>query len=458
MQLRSPWLIFAAACVLAGCGGGPSDNAGSQAQAGGSPPPPQAPPAQTPPPQTSAPSPQPAPPLPPSPIATAPVPPKGLTATSAASQVSLSWAAVPGSPTYNVKRSMSSAGAYSAIKSGLSQTSFTDTGLANSTTYYYVVSATNSVGESANSARVSATTPPAQGAANCTPDIAIPSADGNTWPNSCTAGASNALAALVDVQGDIILDQQGQVYQNMRVDGSITVTACDVKIENVEVDAGVPYDGDSTPDVFPIWLKQPATCGVTLDHVSVITKPAPNVYVTNAIRVAYGGPVTITNSKIIGTQLGILTGPGTIKDNYAVLGPTMRGDHNEVIIEDGTSNLTIEHNTFLNPNLQTSVLSLFTEDGPNSNFMVDNNLMAGGGYTCYCGDGASDNDGNPARASNVSFVNNVFWRLYYPDVGNFGPGRAYNDAGGGHWTNNLYMNADGTLTTEEVPQPPIDQP
>ena len=57
----------------------------------------------------------------------------------------------------------------------------------------------------------------------------------------------------------------------------------------------------------------------------------------------------------------------------------------------------------------------------------------------------------------MSFQNNVFWRLYYPDVGNYGPGRAYNSAGGGQWTNNLYMNEDGTLTTEQVPQPPIDQ-
>jgi hypothetical protein len=111
----------------------------------------------------------------------------------------------------------------------------------------------------------------------------------------------------------------------------------------LEVDAGVPYTGNNTPDVFPIWLKEPANCGVTLDHVSVITKSAPNVYVTNAIRVAYGGPATITYAKVIGTQLGITIGPGTITDSYIVLGPTMRGDHNEDILETGgVSGLTIK--------------------------------------------------------------------------------------------------------------------
>jgi hypothetical protein len=290
----------------------------------------------------------------------------------------------------------------------------------------------------------------------CTPDVAIPSAGSRTWPDSCSTGAADSLGALTDVAGDITLDQDGQVYSNHRVDGSITVLACDVTISNVEVDAGVPYTGNSTPDVFPIWLKQPPNCTVTLDHVSVITKPAPNVYVTEAIRVAYGGAVTITSSKLIGTQLGMTVGPGLVKDNYAVLGSTLRGDHNEIVLEDGTQGLTIEHNTFLNPNLQTSALSLFTEDGSNENLTISDNLLAGGGYTCYCGDGQTDNAGNPARAVNVSFTDNVFWRLYYPDAGYYGAGRAYNSAGGGQWTNNLYMNADGTLPGQAVPQPPID--
>ena len=51
----------------------------------------------------------------------------------------------------------------------------------------------------------------------------------------------------------------------------------------------------------------------------------------------------------------------------------------------------------------------------------------------------------------------MFWRYYYPDVGYDGSGRAYNSAGGGQWSSNVYMDADGTLTGDPVPQPPIDQ-
>jgi hypothetical protein len=135
----------------------------------------------------------------------------------------------------------------------------------------------------------------------------------------------------------------------------------------------------------------------------------------------------------------------------------MRGDHNDAIQGDGATNLTIDHNTLLNPNDQTSALALYTEFGNNNNITVSGNLMAGGGFTCYCGDGKSDNNGNAARAVNVSIINNVFWRKYFPDAGHFGSGRAYNPAGGGRWAGNVYMSADGTITTQSVPQPSIDQ-
>ena len=277
----------------------------------------------------------------------------------------------------------------------------------------------------------------------------------STWPTPENTGA---FGTLTDVTGDVTLDTPGQTYQNMRVKGTIVVTACDVTLKNVEVDAGSPFTGDSTPDLFAIWLQVPETCNTTIDHVSVITNSAPNNYMTTGIRIARGNPVLITNSKITGPQLGILgIASGTAQENYILLGPTMRGDHDDAIQGDGSNGLTIAHNTLLNPNAQTSALALYTEFGPNSNDVVRDNLFAGGGYACYCGDGKTDNNGNPAPASNVSFINNVFSRKYYPDVGEFGPGRAYNPANGGQWTNNLYMNADGTLTTEQVPQPPLDQ-
>jgi hypothetical protein len=276
------------------------------------------------------------------------------------------------------------------------------------------------------------------------------------WPTPATTGPVGTLTDVTPPGGELILDQPNQVLANTRVHGVVTVTACNVSIQNTEVDATEPFTGTSTPDLFAIWLKEDPGCGVTLDHVAVLTDASG--YATEAVRDAYGGPATVAFSKFVGQQLGMTVGDGTsITNSYFELAPTLRGDHNEDILDDGINGLTLQHNTFRNQNGQTSTLSLFNEFGPNSNITVRDNLMAGGGYTCYCGDGTTTNSGASARATNVSFINNVFWRTYYPDVGFFGTGISYNPAGGGQWTGNVYMNTDGTLTTQLVPQPPLAQ-
>jgi fibronectin type 3 domain-containing protein len=89
--------------------------------------------------------------LPPPPAA-----PTGLAATAGDQQVALSWNASTGATSYNVKRSTTTGGPYSLVTSSTA-THISDTGLTNGTTYFYVVSASNSSGEGANSAQVSAT-------------------------------------------------------------------------------------------------------------------------------------------------------------------------------------------------------------------------------------------------------------------------------------------------------------
>jgi fibronectin type 3 domain-containing protein len=91
-----------------------------------------------------------------------PAAPTGLTAASASSsQINLSWTASSGATSYNVKRATVSGGPYTTVATGVTGTTFNNTGLAASTTYYYVVSAVNAGGESANSSQASATTRPA---------------------------------------------------------------------------------------------------------------------------------------------------------------------------------------------------------------------------------------------------------------------------------------------------------
>lgn len=82
--------------------------------------------------------------------------PGGLAAVPSNAQVALTWNAVSGATSYNLKRAPVSGGSYTTL-TNFTGTSFTDTGLANLTTYYYVVSAVMAQGETPNSAEVSAT-------------------------------------------------------------------------------------------------------------------------------------------------------------------------------------------------------------------------------------------------------------------------------------------------------------
>jgi hypothetical protein len=83
--------------------------------------------------------------------------PAGLVATAGDMQVALAWNASSGASTYSVKRASTSGGPYTIAADNLTTRAYTDTPLTNGTTYYYVVSASNTCGESANSAQVSAT-------------------------------------------------------------------------------------------------------------------------------------------------------------------------------------------------------------------------------------------------------------------------------------------------------------
>jgi fibronectin type 3 domain-containing protein len=79
---------------------------------------------------------------------TPPIAPTTLTATAGQTSISLSWNASSGATSYNVKRATVYGGSFTTIATGVTSTSYTDTGLTPDNTYTYVVSAVNAAGES----------------------------------------------------------------------------------------------------------------------------------------------------------------------------------------------------------------------------------------------------------------------------------------------------------------------
>lgn len=75
-------------------------------------------------------------------------------------KVTLIWDIGNAAASYQVKRAAVSGGPYTVIATGVTNTTFTDTGLTNGQSYYYVVSSVNGLGESSNSFEVTAVPSP----------------------------------------------------------------------------------------------------------------------------------------------------------------------------------------------------------------------------------------------------------------------------------------------------------
>ncbi|HEY9431003.1 MAG TPA: right-handed parallel beta-helix repeat-containing protein [Blastocatellia bacterium] len=132
--------------------------------------------------------------------------PTNLAATPGNALVSLSWNASTGASSYNVKRSTTSGGPYTTIATGVTSTSFTNTGLTNGTTYFFVVSAVNSAGESGNSNQASATPqPPSAG------DIFVAPNGTDSNPGTMTA-PTTLTAAITRVQAGQTIQMRGGTY------------------------------------------------------------------------------------------------------------------------------------------------------------------------------------------------------------------------------------------------------
>jgi hypothetical protein len=135
---------------------------------------------------------------PPSCTSVPPTGPTALTATASSSSViGLSWTAAPANPpctitSYNVYRSTINGfnpSASTLDASGITGTTYSDTGLAASTTYYYLVEALDSFGASAASGQATATTPaPSSG-------TSIVSIDAGGPAESNSGGGDNSFVA-----------------------------------------------------------------------------------------------------------------------------------------------------------------------------------------------------------------------------------------------------------------------
>jgi beta-galactosidase len=131
--------------------------------------------------------------------------PAGLTGVAGNNQASLTWNALLGATSYNLKRSTTSGGSYSTISTSgtVTGTNYVDSTAVNGTTYYYVVSAVTSISEAVETANS-----PVE--VSVTPVAPLPvfmsiRTAGNsiiiTWPNGTLQSATNIVGPWHDFGG-----------------------------------------------------------------------------------------------------------------------------------------------------------------------------------------------------------------------------------------------------------------
>jgi hypothetical protein len=230
-----------------------------------------------------------------------------------------------------------------------------------------------------------------------------------------------------DSRGWVEVDQAGAVLQDLYIPYNVDVTASNVIIKNVRI--------IETGDSFGVSLRH--TSNVTIENSDIYSPDSGNDRLMVGVKDVYGdcSGTVVQGNNIWHTATGIQIYAGLVQDNYIHDVGFRGGDHTNGMTANGsTTPLTIRHNTVFVSTVQTDAISLFEDVGVEANKIIDNNLVAGGGYSIYGG----QNTGGP-QAFNIQITNNRFSRVYFTNGGYYGCATAYDaQAPGNVWSGNIW--------------------
>jgi hypothetical protein len=260
-----------------------------------------------------------------------------------------------------------------------------------------------------------------------------------TVPGQVSSGTGwqyNTARQEVDVTGN------GAVLTGLSIPYDVNITASNVTLSN---------DRIVTTGTFGISIRH--TNSVTVENSAITGTNATTGRLNSAISDVYGDStnMVIKNNDITDFRSAVQLTAGLVTGNYIHDPGYLKGDHtNGVIANGGTQQLTITHNTILNPLDQTDAITLDTDQvaGPVSNKTIEDNLLAGGDYPIYGGTAFGH------TTANILIENNRFGQAYHATSGQFGPVAYFSSAGTGNvWTGNTWINS-GKL----IPAPTTGRP
>lgn len=226
------------------------------------------------------------------------------------------------------------------------------------------------------------------------------------YPDETNTGVPSGVS--LTSSGSITVTQNGAIIQGLDISGQIVINADNVTIRNCRITSGdyYPIDYGRTgllvEDTEIIGLSYTVTAGISFDSY------------------------TARRVNIHGTADGLKANANVlIEDCYIhdLIYDAAHDTHNDGVQTTGGSSVTLRHNTIKlsTTPMANAAIQIGTENGSNSNWLVTNNLLDGGGWIVNSGSGNSV----------MVFTNNRFTH-------NSGYGVGYVE--GSTWTGNYYDN------------------
>lgn len=255
-------------------------------------------------------------------------------------------------------------------------------------------------------------------------------------PGQLTTGPGwtwNAGYQCVEVTGE------GATLDGLAISGCVDVSAPGVTIQRTAI--AVPATS--------YW-------GVGVRHVAGTVVRDCDIYSPHrvqgqlvAVKDVYGDTsVTVVRSDLSDWGTGVQVNHGLVRDSYIHDPHYVEGDHTHGTTSSGglsTGRMVLRHNTILNPSSQADAISLSQDLGLIGNVVVDDNLIAGGGYALSGGGGAY------GIATRITVTRNRFSTRYYPRSGFWGPVAHWDRDASNTWSGNVW--ADGPRAGQVISQP-----
>ena len=226
----------------------------------------------------------------------------------------------------------------------------------------------------------------------------------------------------------------GGTVKNVELNGVVSITGANATVE----DSDISVSGE---DTWAVQLRHASNATIednNLHGVGLATGDSCDSGVRDIYSDSENMTVEHNNVWYCSDPMNNITLGGLIEENYFHdLGASTTDNHYECIqTEDPGSStaLIIRDNTCFNQHTDQTAAIILSNDngGTENNRYIDHNLLAGGGYTFY-GSG-----GPTAPATNITFINNHFTRIFTSGSGGYGPIAYWKTGGGNVWSGNVW--------------------